>query len=174
LPHEAPVLISNIDHFFGDIGQPLHVEAYEVGGNDIPATCSGYQSSNELHSVRLHNELANSTLTSAQVWDTGIITTNLNANYGKNVTTYANALIKRIKSGAYASLTADWTSCNSPTEPLSRRLPMLKSEIDAAIAHRNEFKEDAAKATITALKCPLVWAQEANAYDCVSSVRLFH
>jgi hypothetical protein len=38
-----------LDHFLGDIGQPLHVEAYEVGGNDIDVTCGG-QSTN-LHAV---------------------------------------------------------------------------------------------------------------------------
>ena len=35
--------------FLGDIGQPLHVEAYEVGGNDIDAKCSG--KSTNLHAV---------------------------------------------------------------------------------------------------------------------------
>ena len=27
--------------FIGDIGQPLHDENYEVGGNDISAICNG-------------------------------------------------------------------------------------------------------------------------------------
>jgi hypothetical protein len=48
-------LTSIVDHFIGDIGQPLHVEAYEVGGNDIDVTCSG--KSSNLHSVRLSSIL---------------------------------------------------------------------------------------------------------------------
>lgn len=31
-------------HFVGDITQPLHDEAYEVGGNDIDVTYQGKQS----------------------------------------------------------------------------------------------------------------------------------
>ena len=36
--------------FLGDIGQPLHVEALEVGGNDIDAICGGKKTN--LHAVR--------------------------------------------------------------------------------------------------------------------------
>lgn len=39
-----------VTHFLGDIGQPLHVENYEVGGNSIAATCGG--NSTNLHSVK--------------------------------------------------------------------------------------------------------------------------
>lgn len=35
--------------FMGDIGQPLHVEAFETGGNDIDAICGG--KSTNLHAV---------------------------------------------------------------------------------------------------------------------------
>ena len=35
--------------FLGDIGQPLHVEAFEVGGNDIDAICGGDKTN--LHAV---------------------------------------------------------------------------------------------------------------------------
>ncbi len=31
----------SITQFLGDVGQPLHVEAFEVGGNDVKAKCSG-------------------------------------------------------------------------------------------------------------------------------------
>lgn len=43
-----------IDHFLGDIGQPLHVEAFEVGGNDIDAICGGKKTN--LHAVSLKKE----------------------------------------------------------------------------------------------------------------------
>ncbi len=42
--------ILTICQFLGDIGQPLHVEAFEVGGNDINAICNG--KSTNLHAVR--------------------------------------------------------------------------------------------------------------------------
>jgi hypothetical protein len=37
------------DQFIGDIGQPLHVEAAGLGGNDFSVRCAG--SSTNLHSV---------------------------------------------------------------------------------------------------------------------------
>jgi hypothetical protein len=36
-------------HFVGDIHQPLHDEAKEIGGNDIPVTFDGY--TDNLHSI---------------------------------------------------------------------------------------------------------------------------
>jgi len=36
--------------FIGDITQPLHVEAFQVGGNAITVTCNG--SSTNLHAVK--------------------------------------------------------------------------------------------------------------------------
>jgi hypothetical protein len=92
-----------------------------------------------------------------------MLETNMDANYGSNVQSYASALITRIKTGAYKSLASSWISCSSTTTPLSKRLPTLRDEIAAAIASRSNL----AVAAITPLKCPLVWAQEANAYDCV-------
>ncbi|KAF5384022.1 hypothetical protein D9757_006925 [Collybiopsis confluens] len=44
---EARVLI--LDHFIGGIGQPLHIEATEVGVNEIDVVCSG--SKTKLHQV---------------------------------------------------------------------------------------------------------------------------
>ena len=35
--------------FLGNIGQPLHVEAYEIDGNDIDAVCAGKKTN--LHAV---------------------------------------------------------------------------------------------------------------------------
>ncbi|KAL4244455.1 nuclease type I family protein [Abortiporus biennis] len=127
-----------LDHFLGDIGQPLHVEAKEVGGNDIDAICGG--KSTNLHAA----------------WDTGILTTNVDANHGSSAQTYANDLVARIQSGTYKSLTSSWLSCTSTTEPASR-----KRSIETDL-----FEHISARATITPLECPLVWAQESNAYDC--------
>jgi len=125
-----------LDHFLGDIGQPLHVEALEVGGNDISVTCSG--STSNLHSV----------------WDSGIINKLLAANYGNSVTTWADTLISRIQTGTYKSLAANWISCSSTTTPLSQR--SIEDDI-AGILHPR---------AITPLECPLVWAEDANSFDC--------
>lgn len=89
-----------ITHFLGDIGQPLHDEALALGGNDISAVCSG--SSTNLHAA----------------WDTGILTTNVNALYGGSAQTWADNLATRIRSGEYASLAAGWVS-NINTAALS-------------------------------------------------------
>jgi len=126
-----------IDHFLGDIGQPLHVEAFEVGGNDIDTKCNG--DSTNLHAT----------------WDTGMIETLLKAQYSDSVNTWADTLVTRIQTGEYKSLAASWISCSSTTTPVSRR--SIEDDI-AGVLHP--------RTTITPLECPLVWAQEANAFDC--------
>jgi hypothetical protein len=126
-----------LDHFLGDIGQPLHVENLDVGGNDIDAKCSG--SSTNLHAT----------------WDTGIPEKLLAANYSSSVETWANVLVERIQTGEYQSLAADWISCSSTTTPLSQRRSI-----------EDDVKELLKAPVVTPLACPLVWAQEANAFDC--------
>ncbi|KAI0739846.1 nuclease Le1 [Daedaleopsis nitida] len=147
-----------LDHFLGDIGQPLHVEAYEVGGNDISAKCSG--ASTNLHAA----------------WDTGMVTKNIKDNHGGTVQTYAADLVKQIKTGSYKSLTSDWLSCTSITEPASSLkrffdMPMVPHTIEDDVRSLLSDSEDfllgpRAQAAITPLACPLVWARESNAYCC--------
>ncbi|TFK80913.1 nuclease Le1 [Polyporus arcularius HHB13444] len=170
-----------LDHFLGDIGQPLHVEAYEVGGNDIDATCSG--KSTNLHSA----------------WDTGILSKNIDDNYANDVQTYASSLISKIKSGSYKSLASGWLACTSTTKPAAKRFlhldlgpspnadlgsASLEDDVTRLLARAasldagfDEWDAEAdslvglvgAKApaaTITPLACPLVWAKESNAYGC--------
>ncbi|PPQ72671.1 hypothetical protein CVT26_002887 [Gymnopilus dilepis] len=127
------------DGFLGDIGQPLHVEALEVGGNDIDTKCGG--SSTNLHAT----------------WDTGMPEKLLAANYSSNVQTWASALATRIKTGEYKSLAADWINCSSTTMTLSQRRSIEDDVKDL-------LQDSVAK--VTPLQCPLVWAQEANAFDC--------
>uniref|UniRef100_A0A8H7Y277 Uncharacterized protein n=1 Tax=Psilocybe cubensis TaxID=181762 RepID=A0A8H7Y277_PSICU len=124
--------------FIGDITQPLHVEAIEVGGNDISVKCSG--STSNLHAV----------------WDTDMIEKLLKANYSNSVTVWANALATRIKSGDFKSEAPSWISCSSITTPASKRRS-VEDDIAAIFEKR---------ATITPLECPLQWAQDANAFDC--------
>ncbi|KAF9456804.1 nuclease Le1 [Collybia nuda] len=121
--------------FIGDIGQPLHVEARAVGGNDISVKCSG--STTNLHSV----------------WDSGMINKLLAESYGGSVTTWADNLATRIKSGAYAASAGSWITCSSTTSPARRN---IGDDITGLLWSR----------AITPLHCPLVWAQDSNTYDC--------
>ncbi|KAI5118916.1 hypothetical protein M0805_004692 [Coniferiporia weirii] len=129
-----------IDHFLGDIGQPLHVEAYEVGGNDIKAICNG-------KSTNLHAS-----------WDTGMIETFLDANFDGSVTEWAASLTQSIKTGNFSSDAAGWISCSSITQTLRRR--SLSDEIRAVMEARDTA------AALPELACPLGWAKESNAFDC--------
>ncbi|KAI5897470.1 S1/P1 nuclease [Schizophyllum commune H4-8] len=125
-----------LDHFIGDLGQPLHVEATKVGGNEIKVKCNG--KSTNLHSL----------------WDSGIITVLLN---GKSAESWASDLAKRIKSGGvYASQASDWITCADPSATLSRRDLSLREDIWMFLESR----------AIKPLKCPLEWAKDANSYDC--------
>ena len=85
-------------HFLGDITQPLHDEAEEVGGNDISVTWDG--TTTNLHAC----------------WDTQMVE---KIAGGQNSTTVVNsfaaALIKQIDSGTYASQKASWISCSDIT-----------------------------------------------------------
>ncbi|KLO12485.1 nuclease Le1 [Schizopora paradoxa] len=130
-----------IDHFLGDIGQPLHVEALEVGGNDIDAICGG--KATNLHAA----------------WDTGMIETMLDVDFSGSSKDWAASLVTEIKTGDFKSLAAGWISCSSTTEPLSQKRS-LKDEIMETISTRATTKP------VTPLACPLVWAQESNAFDC--------
>ncbi|KAJ3813862.1 nuclease Le3 [Lentinula aff. lateritia] len=67
-----------IDHFIGDIGQPLHVEGIERGGNGIQVQCAGRK--NNLHSV--HD---------------GIINKLLDDAYDGSVIQWVNSLTERIQ-----------------------------------------------------------------------------
>ncbi|KAH8834847.1 S1/P1 nuclease [Flagelloscypha sp. PMI_526] len=84
-----------LDHFIGDLGQPLHVEAVAVGGNTISVDCDG--STTNLHSL----------------WDSKIITKIL-ADYDNGVTGWVTDLVARIKTGEYKSEKASWVACSSP------------------------------------------------------------
>ena len=81
-------------HFLGDITQPLHDEAEEVGGNDIDVTWDGTKTN--LHAC----------------WDTQMVE---KIAGGKNSTatidSFAASLITQIDSGTYAGEKDDWVSC---------------------------------------------------------------
>ncbi|TCD69568.1 hypothetical protein EIP91_006990 [Steccherinum ochraceum] len=135
-----PSLMFCLDHFIGDIGQPLHVEAVAEGGNEIDAICNGKK-------TNLHAS-----------WDTGMVERHADLSHGGTAQTYASDLITSIKSGSFKSLTSSWLSCTSTSEPVENR-KRSASSIEDDIA-------GVTGATITPLECPLVWARESNAFDC--------
>ena len=70
-----------------------------MGGNDISAVCGGKKTN--LHAVCFQtSNFLFSLLTTRKSWDTGMIETNLKANYGGSVENWANALIDGIKVSA--------------------------------------------------------------------------
>lgn len=84
-------------HFLGDITQPLHDEAYEVGGNDIEVTFQGY-------SDNLHAD-----------WDTYMPQVKAGSSTLPHALAWANNLTARIDSGDYKSQAASWISGDSTT-----------------------------------------------------------
>ena len=77
-------------HFFGDIHQPLHDEALEVGGNDIDVKYSG--SSTNLH----------------HIWDTNMPEQYAGGYSLSDARAWATELTQSIKSGDYSDQSDDW------------------------------------------------------------------
>jgi len=98
-----------IVHFLGDITQPLHDEAYEVGGNDITVTFDGYSGDN------LHAD-----------WDTYMPEKLTGGGELTDAKTWATALTTDIKTGKYKSLAASWISGASITTPVESALAWAK------------------------------------------------
>lgn len=85
-------------HLVGDITQPLHDEALDVGGNTIKVTFDGYASDN------LHSD-----------WDTYIPEKLVGGSALSDAQTWADELITEIDSGSYKSLAASWIAGDSPS-----------------------------------------------------------
>ncbi|KAK5996082.1 Nuclease PA3 [Cladobotryum mycophilum] len=77
-------------HFIGDVTQPLHDEAYELGGNNVKVTFNGFKDN-------LHSD-----------WDTYIPEKLVGGGNLTNAQTWANTLVKEITSGTYKSKAASW------------------------------------------------------------------
>lgn len=89
-----------IIHFIGDIHQPLHDEALELGGNGIDVTFDS--TSTNLHAI----------------WDTNM-PEKLRGGYSLTVAkTWAANLTMEIKTGIYKSQKASWTSGLDVTDPI--------------------------------------------------------
>lgn len=134
--------------FIGDIGQPLHVEALDVGGNTIPTICGGKHT--HLHAT----------------WDTGMIVTMVDATFNGDTQSWASSLVQEIKTGSFRSLAAKWISCSSTTDVLPDQWRM-EDDVQKILGTRHSLDE------FQFLACPLVWARESNAIVCVRVVRRF-
>ncbi|KAF7360513.1 Nuclease S1 [Mycena venus] len=139
-----------LDHFLGDITQPLHVEALEVGGNAITVTCNG--SSTNLHltwgTVPLFSCVLLLNVSFFQT-DNGLIAMLLVANYSNSSMTWANSLAERIKANP------------TETELQSKRGITIAEDITNLLS-----RKDIESHATTSLKCPFTWAQDTNMLDC--------
>jgi hypothetical protein len=88
-------------HFLGDTTQPLHDEAYEVGGNDIDVTFNGY-------SDNLHSD-----------WDTYMPQQLIGGHSLSDAQSWANTLISEITSGSYKSQAASWIAGDTISDPIT-------------------------------------------------------
>ncbi|KAI1386403.1 nuclease S1 precursor [Hypoxylon trugodes] len=79
-------------HFAGDIGQPLHCEALDVGGNDIDVSYDGDDTN--LHAV----------------WDSNIPESISGGSSESSAKSWASTLVTKIDSGEYKSQASGWIS----------------------------------------------------------------
>ncbi|KAJ5794491.1 hypothetical protein N7457_001090 [Penicillium paradoxum] len=78
-------------HLIGDLAQPLHDEAYELGGNGVKVTFDGY--SENLHSS----------------WDTYMPQKLIGGNSLEDAHSWATSLVGEITAGSYRSKAKSWT-----------------------------------------------------------------
>lgn len=92
------IALKFIVHLLGDITQPLHDEAYQVGGNDISVTYQGYTDN-------LHSD-----------WDSYIPETLVGGYALTDALSWATSLIAEIDSGDYKSAAAGWVEGDTLTD----------------------------------------------------------
>lgn len=97
---EIATALKFLVHFLGDITQPLHDEAYEVGGNDVAVTFNGT-------STNLHHS-----------WDTNIPEGYRGGYQLADAASWANDIVKEIDSGAYASAKSGWLAGMNVSDPV--------------------------------------------------------
>ncbi|KAK7958301.1 nuclease S1 [Apiospora saccharicola] len=95
---ERQIAAKMVIHFLGDIGQPLHNENLERGGNGIPVDYSGEE-------TNLHH-----------VWDSEIPESVSGGSSLGSARSWATSLATAIKSGIYRSQAADWVNDLSLTD----------------------------------------------------------
>ncbi|CAG8919260.1 unnamed protein product [Penicillium salamii] len=89
-PNNTAEALKFLVHFLGDITQPLHDEAYEVGGNGIEVTFNGY-------SDNLHSD-----------WDTYMPEKLVGGYALADAQSWADSLVEEITSGDYQAEAPSW------------------------------------------------------------------
>jgi hypothetical protein len=92
-----------------------------------------------------------------------MIVTMVNSTYSGDTQSWASALVKEIKTGSYKAAAPGWINCSNTTQTLSRRLTIEEDVREILRARQSPSPQ------VTSLACPMVWAKESNAYDCVCS-----
>ncbi|TQS33460.1 hypothetical protein Golomagni_06195, partial [Golovinomyces magnicellulatus] len=87
-------------HFLGDVTQPLHDEAYKVGGNSIKVTFDGYKDN-------LHSD-----------WDTYMPQKKVGGGNQTDAQSWASSITDAINSGSYKSQAAAWIKGDSSSDPI--------------------------------------------------------
>ncbi|KAI1192181.1 nuclease S1 precursor [Nemania serpens] len=100
-------------HFAGDIGQPLHCEALDVGGNDIDVSYDGEDTN--LHAI----------------WDSNIPESVSGGSSMASAKSWATTLTTAINSGEYKSQAAGWISGLSVSTAATRQATALKWATEA-------------------------------------------
>ncbi|KAI0469495.1 nuclease S1 precursor [Xylaria cf. heliscus] len=106
-----------IIHFVGDIGQPLHCEALDVGGNDIDVLYDGDDTN--LHAI----------------WDSNIPESISGGSSLATAKTWATTLTTAINTGEYKSQASSWLTGLSVATAASRQATALQwaSEANAYV-----------------------------------------
>ncbi|KAK5800846.1 hypothetical protein VI817_003058 [Penicillium citrinum] len=88
-------------HFIGDMTQPLHDEAYAVGGNKINVTFDGYHDN-------LHSD-----------WDTYMPQKLIGGHALSDAESWAKTLVQNIESGNYTAQAIGWIKGDNISEPIT-------------------------------------------------------
>ncbi|KAF8307740.1 nuclease Le1 [Clavulina sp. PMI_390] len=144
---ERNIALKFLIHFIGDVGQPLHIEEYQRGGNEIKTRFDG--ANTNLHAV----------------WDSSIPEKTIKLSHSNSITTYASDLIDRIKIGSYSSEAESWINCTNPTLPQGRDIE-FKEPPQLLLSEPHRGLPLLASASTTDLECPLEWAKDSNTYMC--------
>ncbi|KAJ7321993.1 S1/P1 nuclease-domain-containing protein [Mycena albidolilacea] len=88
-------------HFVGDITQPLHDEAYELGANGVTVHFNGFTDN-------LHSD-----------WDTYMPEQLIGGDTLADALSWATTLTADINTGAYKSLKAGWIAGDTPTDTVT-------------------------------------------------------
>ena len=81
---------------------------------------------------------------------------------------WRSIIVHDSQTGSYKSLTSNWLSCTDITEPVNNKRGLDTKRITVEQDVHGFLESRAEKASVTPLECPLVWARESNAFDCVS------